>query len=194
MSALPVLLTPRLLLSAFTAADADRIGQFAGDFGVAEMLVNTPHPYPDGMAEAWVDTHAAHWAQGNALYLAVRDRRDGLMLGCVELHDIQPDHRAELGYWIAQPYWGHGYATEAAMAMVIYAFEHLQLQRLDATAFARNAPSIRILQRLGFSSEGLRPGYTRSIAGLEDVLLWGLLREDFLLTYAQAAPNTTPGA
>ncbi len=65
------------------------------------------------------------------------------------------------------------------MAMVIYAFEHLQLQRLDATAFARNAPSIRILQRLGFSSEGLRPGYTRSIAGLEDVLLWGLLREDF---------------
>lgn len=49
------------------------------------------------------------------------------------------------------------------MAMVIYAFEHLQLQRLDATAFARNAPSIRILQRLGFSSEGLRPAIPEAL-------------------------------
>ncbi|KPC53957.1 GNAT family N-acetyltransferase [Amantichitinum ursilacus] len=193
MPDIPVLLTPRLLLSGFTVADADRIAEFAGDFGVAEMLVNTPHPYPDGMAQAWVDTHEEHWNRGNALYLAVRDRADGRMLGCVELHDMQPGHRAELGYWMAQPYWGRGYATEAARALVIFAFQHLGLYRLDATAFARNAPSICILERLGFQSEGLRPGYTRSIAGLEDVLLYGLLREDFLRMLALAAPDTAQG-
>lgn len=192
MGDLPVLFTPRLILSAFTLEDAPRIAEFAGDYDVAEMLVDTPHPYPEGMADAWVDTHAEHWNHGNALYLALRLRGDGLMLGCVELHDIQPALRAELGYWVAPPFWGHGYATEGVHAMISYAFGVLGLQRLDASVFVRNAPSIHILEQAGFQQEGLRPGYTQSVAGIEDVLLYGLRREQFAPDPGAVTPGTTP--
>lgn len=65
---------------------------------------------------------------------------------------------AELGYELAPAHWGNGYATEAAAALVSFAFEELKLQRLQANCNAENAASARVLSKLGFRMEWHEPG------------------------------------
>jgi RimJ/RimL family protein N-acetyltransferase len=68
---------------------------------------------------------------------------------------IAREHRhAELGYWIAKPFWGNGYATEAARAVVDYAFRERGLNRVLAECFAGNPASARVLEKAGMTREG----------------------------------------
>ena len=73
----------------------------------------------------------------------------GELIGVTGLHP-EPEHgRARLGYWIGRPFWGQGYATEAARAAVGWAFEGLDVRRLHAESFARNPASCRVLEKIG---------------------------------------------
>src|SRR5215471_7081258 len=61
----------------------------------------------------------------------------------------------EMGYWLAEPFWGRGLTTRAVTASSDWAFDHYKVVRIFATAFARNAASIRVLEKSGFEREGL---------------------------------------
>ncbi|MDR3425850.1 GNAT family protein [Silvimonas sp.] len=176
MGDFPLLVTTNLLLTAFTPTDAAYVQLFAGESTLIEMLDNAPWPYPDGAAQRWIATHPDLYQNRQAIYLAIRLRGNGQVIGCVELHDLVPQHRAELGYWIALPWQGQGYASEAVRALVEYAFDALALRRLDATVFTRNIASITLLEKLGMQREGLRPGWGSSRGNPEDVYCYGLTR------------------
>jgi RimJ/RimL family protein N-acetyltransferase len=80
------------------------------------------------------------------------------LIGGIGLMDLDdgPAEQAELGYWIARAHWGRGYATEAARAVLDLAFQGLRLSRIEAGHFADNAPSARVLAKLGFAPQGQR--------------------------------------
>ena len=152
----PSLETERLLLRPFTLADAPEVQRLASDKEIAATTLNIPHPYAEGMAEQWIATHQERYDMNELVNFAITRRGDNALLGAIGLVLSLPHKRAEMGYWIGKPYWKHGYATEAAKAVLRYGFEVLKLNRIHASHFAGNPASGRVMQKIGMQHEGRR--------------------------------------
>ena len=179
MSQRPTLQTPRLVLRPFEQSDAAEVQRLAGDRAIADTTASIPHPYPDGVAEAWIATHAESFEAGRSLTLAVTRADDGTLVGAISLMGIAAGHQAEMGYWIGVPYWGRGYCTEAGRAVVACAFATMGLVRVHAHHFTRNPASGRVMQKIGMRHEGSRRQHAQKADKLEDVELYGILKEDW---------------
>lgn len=174
----PVLQGERVSLRPFARDDAPRVRELAGAAEVAEMTLTVPHPYGEGVAEAWIASHEEAWRGREGVPLAVVDPVEGLV-GAVGL-ELALDHgRAELGYWVGVPFWGRGYATDAARCLVAFGFETLRLHRVVAHHFVRNPASGRVLTKAGMRREGLLRQHIRKGDRFEDVEIYGVLREEF---------------
>lgn len=174
---IPTLATDRLLLRPFTLADAPTVQHLAGERAIASTTFNIPYPYEDGMAEDWIGTHEPQWVARTFLTLAVTTEVDGL-IGAVSLHLQDPHRRGELGYWVGVPYWGRGYATEAARALTEYGFEELGLNRVVARHLTRNPASGRVMQKLGMRFEGVSRQHVVKWDEAEDIATYAVLRGD----------------
>lgn len=171
--------TERLLLTPFAPEDVPLIPGLAGAREIADTTVSIPHPYLLEHAQAFVAAAARELAEGTDLPLAVRLLPDRRLIGATGLKGIDRQNlHAELGYWIRTDYWGRGYATEAARAVVRYAFEELGLNRIYAHYMVRNPASGRVLERVGMREEGRLRQAVRKWGRFEDVVLCAVLRED----------------
>ena len=176
---LPELGTERLTMRPFKLADAAEVQRLAGDRKVADTTLRVPHPYLDGMAEEWISTHAPAFAESTGLTLALTDRKSGALVGAIGL-DIRRGHdSAELGYWVGTEFWNRGYCTEAAMALLDHGFERLQLNRIHAAHLKRNPASGRVLLKVGMQREGELRQHVKKWERYEDLILYGVLREDW---------------
>jgi RimJ/RimL family protein N-acetyltransferase len=129
-------------------ADATRISLLAGDFDVAAMTGTIPHPYDEAMAARWIEEVRA--GEEGIVFVILRS---GALIGCTGYRP-QGQRHAELGYWIGKPYWGRGYATEAARAVITHAFEVDGFDYLSAGHFNDNPASARVIEKLGFARHG----------------------------------------
>lgn len=172
----PAITTTRLKLRAFELTDAPSVQRLAGAREVAEMTATVPHPYPDGVAEAWISTHRTAWIAQQQLALAVTLRETNEFAGAIALVFAPEHERAELGYWLGLPYWGKGIATEAARAVVDFGFKALELNRIQAHHLARNPASGRVLMKAGLRREGMSPQAVFKNGRPEDVVFYGLTR------------------
>lgn len=142
----PTLTTKRLRLRPLQDADVSAIAHLAGDWAIASMTARIPYPYSEAHARDWM-TNLADGEFVRAI------ERDGQFIGCVGF--IPGETRsAEIGYWVARPYWGHGYATEAATALIKYCFTTGGFQRLTCCHFIDNPASARVIEKLGFKPTG----------------------------------------
>jgi [ribosomal protein S5]-alanine N-acetyltransferase len=171
----PSLTTARLLLRPLTPEDAGEVTRLAGEREIAATTLSIPHPYPPGAASRWITEQEMQRGRGEAINWAIVPRESGQIAGVVGLR-LNPDHRqAELGYWIGKPYWGKGYATEAAAEAVRFGFANLNLHRIHARHFANNPASRRVLQKIGMSHEGCRRHDVLKWGSFEDIELYGVL-------------------
>jgi RimJ/RimL family protein N-acetyltransferase len=175
----PKLQTERLILRAFTLKDVPDVQRLAGEWEVARTLLSVPHPYEDGVAEKWISEHRSAFERGEGVNFAVVLRERGELCGACGLLINSQDANAELGYWIGVPYWGRGYATEAAREVVRYGFEGLGLHRVYAAHFGRNPASGRVLRKIGMSYEGIRREHHRKWGDYEDRVEYGLLASEW---------------
>jgi RimJ/RimL family protein N-acetyltransferase len=143
-----VIRTERLLLRAPALGDARAIAELAGDYEVASMTGTIPHPYSEDMAVDWIES-LQEGEEGVAFAVDL----GGALIGCVGYRATEKDH-AEMGYWIGKPYWGMGYATEAARALILYAFEKEGFAYLTVGHFKENPASARVIAKLGFEPSG----------------------------------------
>ncbi|HZY91597.1 MAG TPA: GNAT family N-acetyltransferase [Thermoplasmata archaeon] len=128
------------------------------DFEVSRWLLHVPHPYGRSDLKDFLRMVRESLPNDPHLRLWLVERRTGRLVGGMGLHRIDPVHRrAELGYWIGRPYWRRGFGFEAGTAVVRLAFNTLGLHRLEAATFDGNRPSQRLLRKLGFRFEGVRP-------------------------------------
>jgi RimJ/RimL family protein N-acetyltransferase len=146
----PVLATARLRLRAPQRDDAPAIAALANDRRIAENTARIPHPYTLTDAEGFL-----HYLEENETEtaFAITLANDALIGICGVR--VQPRKAPEIGYWLGAPYWGNGYATEAARAVIDYAFEDLGLERLESGARLSNPASRRVLEKCGFQWSGV---------------------------------------
>lgn len=175
-SGIPTLRSTRLVLRAFTLADAAEVRRLAGSADVASTTMNIPHPYEDGMAETWIARHAPEFEAGLMAVWAITSASS--LIGAISLRLERDHHRAELGYWLGQPYWGQGYATEAAVAVLDYGFTTLGLNRIHATHLTRNPASGRVMQKVGMRFEGVHREYFWKNGRPEDIARYAILASD----------------
>jgi [ribosomal protein S5]-alanine N-acetyltransferase len=147
--------TTRLTLRPFRETDARRIAYLAGDYDVAKMCGRVPHPYPVAAAHGWLETLDRARDSGAEFPFAIEARIDGLVGSCGVSRVGDPEDATwEIGYWLGIPYWGLGYAYEAARALMGWARDTLGAQVFVAGHFIDNPASGRILRKLGFSHAG----------------------------------------
>jgi [ribosomal protein S5]-alanine N-acetyltransferase len=176
---LPTLVTTRLLLRPFAPADGSTVEQLAGDFAVADTTLYIPHPYPAGAGAVWIATHNAEWDSRTVLTLAITQRvAPSDIIGAIALKLVMQHSQGEIGYWIGRPFWGHGFATEAARAVTDFGFNTLGLRRVEGCHFTRNAPSGRVLQKLGMHREGVRRDAYFCRGKFEDVVSYAIIASD----------------
>jgi [ribosomal protein S5]-alanine N-acetyltransferase len=175
---LPTLRTSRLILSPFALGDAAAVQKMAGDHDVYRTTLNIPHPYPDGAAEKWIARHLTEFLENRHLTLAVR-KSDQTLIGAIGLA-LSPEHRhAEMGYWIGRPFWNNGYCTEAAREILVHGFARMELNRIYARHLAINPASGRVMQKIGMTHEGHLRQHCFKEGKLLDVVIYGILREEF---------------
>jgi RimJ/RimL family protein N-acetyltransferase len=150
----------------------------AGDIRVAQNTARIPHPYSQADAEAFIaQTNGADGDVAFAITLA-----DDTLIGMAGFATLRGAH-PEIGYWLGVPYWGRGYATEAARAVIDHAFSGCELELLEAGARVSNPASRRVLEKCGFQWTGVglyRIRAIRSSAPFDrfrlDRRLWAAIR------------------
>jgi RimJ/RimL family protein N-acetyltransferase len=171
----PTLTSQRLILRPFWLSDAPVVQQLAGDRAIASTTLTIPHPFNDGLAEDWINSLPQRFEWGQLATFAVVRQADEVLLGSVSIGINRWHDHGELDYWIGQPYWGQGYATEAVAVLIGYAFTGLALHRVHAYVFKRNAASSRVLQKLGLVYEGCLRQHVKKWGVYEDVVVYGLV-------------------
>ena len=146
----PDLSTERLYLRAPRLSDVAELAALADNRHVAEMLARMPHPY--GLAEARSFIAMASLRRNGQAAYAVTLASTGAFLGCAGLNTTE--RGLELGYWIGEPYWRQGFATEAAHALVDLAFRSPTLNVLHASCRVINPASRRVIHKCGFQYAG----------------------------------------
>ena len=144
-----VLATGRLFLRAPRREDSAAIAHLANDIRVAGNTARLPHPYRVEDAEEFIA--AASRQEAQALFAITLERT---LIGVCGL-DPREDG-PEIGYWLGVEYWGQGYATEAARALIDHAFGQLGYEALAAGARVSNPASRRVLEKCGFQWTGVR--------------------------------------
>ena len=154
----------------------------AGDKAIAVTTLNIPHPYEDGMAEKWIGSHQDRFEKDIEIVFAITIKGSGELIGAIGL-TLNLDHEsAELGYWVGKPFWDHGYCTEAAQAVLHYAFIELRLNRIHARHFSHNPASGRVMQKVGMKPEGHFRQNVKKWGQFIDSEFYGVLRSEFELS------------
>jgi [ribosomal protein S5]-alanine N-acetyltransferase len=141
-----VLKSKRLVLRPLTQQDAPRVSALAGDWAVASMTARVPYPYSEREAVQWIDGLGDNeFVRGVEL--------NGVLIGAVGYFSSSSGE-TEIGYWIGKPWWGRGFATEAANALVRYCFRDAGINLLECSHFVDNQASQRVIEKLGFKATG----------------------------------------
>lgn len=126
---------------------AEAMQRLVSEFAVAKWT-RLPHPYPDGGAVEFIRHQEEERAVGKSYVFAIEDRET--FVGVCGLHGIRNAMVEEMGYWIGEPYWGHGLASGAVKLTLDFAFLNLRARCIHAHALVTNAPSRRVLEKNGF--------------------------------------------
>ena len=144
-----VLTTERLIMRQPRESDIPALVVLADNRHVAEMLARMPHPYGEPEARTFIAMEQRRMV-GAAYALTLAG--SGTLIGCAGLNATE--RGLELGYWIGEPFWKQGYATEAAHALVDLAFESSGTNVLHASCRVINPASRRVIHKCGFQYAG----------------------------------------
>ncbi|MEM6623103.1 MAG: GNAT family protein [Pseudomonadota bacterium] len=176
MPKIPKINTPRLLLRGLQNTDAADIASLIGEWDVARMLARPPYPYTLDDAHSWLAQAVDYpWE-----YAIQRAGTEGL-IGVVGV-------TGHLGFWLGKPFWGQGYMTEAATAMIATYFEHAKSTKIISGAFADNPGSLAVQTKLGFVQTGRSRQYVPARGEEVDHIDLALRRADWPARTLDAAP------
>lgn len=182
MKSAPTLHTKRLILRSFTLDDAQDVQKLAGERDIAATTSTLPHPYEDGMAEKWINTHQPRIENGTGIVWAITLKENGtqpntILIGAIDINIDKEEVIGELGYWIGKPYWNSGFCSEAAKQVVDYGLDVLKLRSIHAFHFGRNPASGRVMQKIGMDFEERFPNAIEKWGVLEDLVKYSIRNE-----------------
>ncbi len=141
--------------------------------------MNIPHPYPKGGGKEFITSILKAEKNGKIAIFAITLKENNSLIGLINISGANTNKRAEVGYWIGKPFWGKGYGTEAAQAVIKYGFEVMEHNRIYALAFTDNPGSWRIMEKVGMKHEGvLRQDAMRDERPV-DLTCYAIVREEY---------------
>jgi ribosomal-protein-alanine N-acetyltransferase len=175
----PTLQTDRLILRKITSADADSLYAFLSDSRVTETMDVAPMENREE-AERLISWLNERFAANVGIRWGITQKDEDVVIGTGGFNWLdERGRRGEIGYDIAPAHWGHGLATEATGAIIRAGFEHLDLNRIEATTNLHNVASMKVLHKLGFTEEGIVREYGFWRGEFHDLRLFSLLRREW---------------
>jgi RimJ/RimL family protein N-acetyltransferase len=165
-------------LSEFRSSDKPALVQHLNDRDIYDRTLRIPFPYTDASADEWLALIAKITEQqGRPVKFAVRSADDALIGGCgFDGFQAGTSHLAEVGYWLAKPYWGRGIMTAVVQRLCRHAFEEFGLAKITAHVFPLNQASARVLEKCGFREEGFLRKHFLKGGQFVDARLFALLK------------------
>ena len=161
--------TPHAILRSWKTGDAESLTRYANNPRIASsMRDGFPSPYTRDDADRFIATAGE---LNKSLFLAIEV--DGQAAGGIGVHCLDDvyQHTAEIGYWLAESFWGRGIITDAVRAIVPVAFEFYPIRRLQAGVFSNNLASMRVLEIIGFIREAIHSqAITKNSQVLDEVM------------------------
>lgn len=170
---------PSVLCCRYVEADIPTIQELCNDERINVTTLSLPFPYTIEHATDWYERQAKGWTEGASCCLGITLADTGELIGDVSLNLWLKHKTAMIGFYIGVPYWGNGYMTEAAHAMLGFGFGVLDLNRIEAGHFAGNHASGKVQRKIGLVYEGTRRSYFVVRGERTDDILHAIVREDF---------------
>ncbi|MDQ6787889.1 MAG: GNAT family N-acetyltransferase [Acidobacteriota bacterium] len=156
------------------------------DFGELVLLYKSSRKFHRGLVQTPItkkafEKYLAHSRQETNKYFLICRNKDGAIVGSVNLSQIFQGNfkNAYLGYYLGEKFTRQGIMTEAAEILLRFAFKGLKLHRVEANVQPENLPSIKVLQRNGFTKEGFSRRYLKIGGRWRDHERWAIIIEDW---------------
>src|SRR5690606_13390095 len=146
--------TDQISLTEFRPSDKSICVERINDRDIYDRTLRIPHPYTEAHFNQWLGIVAEATEQhGEPVHFAIREGDS--LIGSIGFDGLTKGHKAEIGYWLAKPWWGRGIMTALVGKVCEYAFAQWNLVRITAQVFESNLASARVLETNGFEFEGL---------------------------------------
>ena len=180
---LPILKTKRLIIRPLSVYDAEDMFEYAQTDLVGPRAGWEPHKSINETVQILRQmimfkpvNELGNWA------IVLKNTKK--MIGTIELYNVSPYFKAELGYALNPKYWGQGIVYEAGVEVLRFGFEFLKLRRIEAGTFLDNYQSQRVCEKLGFKKEGIaRNGYIRYDGIIFDKINYGITDKEYAEIY-----------
>ena len=175
--------TERMVLEVYAEEHAEEVAGLLNEPGISEYTRTVPYPYSLDDARAYLVRCEKMVEEGTGIVWVMREKASGdvggKLMGSVGFYVDRENSNAELGYMLNSAYRGKGYATEAARAVLAYAFERIGLARVYASWYADNPASGKILKKIGMAEEGVLRGHSFRGGWQRDIVLCGMGRGEW---------------
>ena len=163
------------VLRPFRRGDETSLRRNINNGKIYRYTLRIPHPYTLKHAKEWVHKNLQLQRKEKPSQVSFAIDSNGEVIGGIGLSSIE-NHKAELGYWLAEKHWGKGIMTKAVKLVCNFGFRSLKLKRIYATVQPRNKPSVGVLEKNGFLFEGIMKKSYKKDGKLLDGLMYAKTR------------------
>lgn len=177
----PTIETERLILREVATEDASDMFTYLSDEDVVKHMGLAPF---QTVKDVWDEIH---WynsiiEEGTGIRWGITLKDFGNIIGsCGFLNMVTKHHRAEVGFELSKDYWGKGIASEALEAVIKFGYHRYQLERIEALIEPANLPSQKLVEKQGFTREGLLRHYEYTCGKFDDLYMYSILKGDLNL-------------
>lgn len=170
--------TKRLVLRLFEKSDATTVTKLCNNYNIYKNTLYLPYPYSIEDALSWIEHHLDNFIIDRSYEFAITDKESGQLYGAIALSNNHKFKHGEIAYWVGEEYWGNGYATEAAQAILHFAFDEKQYHRVFARFFRSNPASGRVMEKIGMKQEGILIDHVKKENRYEDLVCYGIINSE----------------
>lgn len=174
--------TKRLILRSPTKKDVDDLVEGLNNLKVSRYLAKVPYPYRKKDAIWWINHCNEKKKRKDSYAFEIELRKEKKLIGACGLHRYDKfNESVEIGYWVNEKYWRKGIITEAAVAVMDFAFRKLKVSRIEVMAYVANDASNGVIKKLGFTYEGMLRKYhkTMSTKKVYDTNVYSMLKTEW---------------
>lgn len=158
---IPIIKSKKFILRPFKKGDEKSLAKNVNNSKINEMVSLIPYPYSLKDANKWVAFNLNVYKKEKPSDVNFVIDIDGEVAGSIGLSDIKENHKAEVGYWLAEQYWGGGMMTSALKLITKFGFDELKLKRIQLKAYSFNKASRRVAEKTGYEFEGILKKYDK---------------------------------
>jgi ribosomal-protein-alanine N-acetyltransferase len=173
--------TNRLFLRLFNESDAQEVTRLCNNYNLYKNTLYLPFPYSIEDALSWMKNHVDNFNDSKSYEFAITDKITGKLYGAIALTNNQRFSNGEIAYWVGEEYWGNGYATEAAKAMLEFAFIEKQYNKVFARYFHSNLASGKVIEKIGMKKEGVLREQVMKDNEYIDLVYYGILKNEAII-------------